>query len=85
MGRMTADEVVAAYLLDRADQYDTSSPCWIALADAAKDILMGDHKQANLEGNLDDLTDRVRRIARVERVSREPPRRRPPKQEQGEG
>jgi len=32
----------AAYLLDRADQYDTDSGCWVALADAAHNIMLGE-------------------------------------------
>lgn len=32
-----AQEVYAAYLLDRADQYETESPCWVALAEDPDD------------------------------------------------
>ena len=44
---------VAAYLIDRADQYETSSPCWIALSDAALNLLNGDVEQRMSEGEFD--------------------------------
>lgn len=44
---------VAAYLLDRADQYQDHDPCWIALADAAKNILQGAVSEALQHGELD--------------------------------
>lgn len=56
-------QYVAAYLIDRADQYDTESPCWIALADAAHNIMNGEFEAAVAHGELDgaDLLDRVAR------------------------
>ena len=51
---MTKDEIVAAYLLDRADQYETDSACWVALADAAGNILAGEHLKSHREGEFDD-------------------------------
>lgn len=51
---------IAAYLLDRADQYDTDSPCWIALADAAHNVMQGEIGRAKREGEFDAaLYDRV--------------------------
>jgi hypothetical protein len=59
--RLTRDEIVAAYLLDRADQYEADSPCWIALADAAANVINGEHKQAHVENEFDaGLVKRVR-------------------------
>jgi len=45
---------VAAYLLDRADQYETESPCWIALADAAENVLAGEVHRSLAENDFDD-------------------------------
>lgn len=44
---------VAAYLLDRADQYETDSPCWIALADVAQNIMRGEVIAAERNGDFD--------------------------------
>lgn len=58
-------ELVAAYLTDRADQYDTESPCWIALTDAAEDVINGEVEAAARNGDLDeDLRRRVRKWKR---------------------
>lgn len=58
-------EDVACYLIDRADQYDTESPCWVALADAAKAVMRGEVEEAVSHGELDDddIRRRVRRWA----------------------
>ena len=53
--------LVAAYLVDRADQYETDSPCWIALTDAAHNIINGEVEAALANGDLD--------AALIERVS----------------
>lgn len=45
---------VAAYLLDRADQYETDSGCWVALADAAHNVLAGAVQDAKNNGDLDE-------------------------------
>lgn len=50
---------IAAYLLDRADQYDTESPCWIALSDAAHNLMLGEVDASVKAGELDDLYKRV--------------------------
>ncbi len=51
----------AAYLLDRADQYETDSPCWVALADAAENVMLGEVETAADNGDFDeDLLARVR-------------------------
>jgi hypothetical protein len=55
-------EMVAAFLIDRADQYDTKSSSWIPLADAAHDVMSGDMEQRAREGEFDDaLLKRVRK------------------------
>lgn len=54
------ERIVCAYLLDRADQYETSSPCWIALSDAAGNIMSGEHIKSWKEGEFDaELMARV--------------------------
>jgi hypothetical protein len=58
-------EMVAAYLTDRADQYTTESPCWIALTDAATEVINGEVEEAAHSGELDDdLRARVRKWIR---------------------
>lgn len=52
---------VAAYPLDRADQYETSSPSWIGLADAAKALVNGEFEEAVAHGELEDA-DLLKRI-----------------------
>ncbi len=60
---------VAAYLLDRADRYETESPCWVALADAAENILVGEVARAVECGELDgSLYDRLRTMQRCARA-----------------
>lgn len=55
---------VAVYLLDRADQYQTSSPCWIALVNAVGNILCGEFEAALDHGEFDAvLYGRVDSIA----------------------
>ena len=72
---MTKDEVAAAYLIDRADQYVTESACWVALVDAAKCILVGEHTKSYREGEFDDdMVARVRKIKRTQVVASSPPR-----------
>lgn len=57
-------EDIAAYLLDRADQYDTDSPCWIALSDAAHNLMIGEVRAAKDNGDLDQgLYKRLRRMS----------------------
>ena len=34
-------EDVAIYLMSRADQYENESPCWVALSDAAHNVVNG--------------------------------------------
>ena len=62
-----AREDVAAFLLDRADQYDTASPSWVGLADAAARVAAGDVEQLVSEGELqeEDLRRRVRSMAKT--------------------
>ena len=55
---------VAAYLLDRADQYDDGSGCWVAVADCAHNVAIGEVVIAKNEGELDsDLYERVDRMS----------------------
>lgn len=61
---LKAAQIIAAYLLDRADQYETESPCWIALGDAAANIMNGEATAAFAHGELDDLLERVERLRR---------------------
>lgn len=57
---------VAAFLLDRADQYDTSSPCWVSLADAAEDVVHGEVAARESRGEFDDdLYARVDTLAEL--------------------
>ena len=54
----------AAYLLDRADQYETDSACWVALADAAHNIMLGEVASAKRCGELDaSLYERLARMS----------------------
>lgn len=66
---LTRDEIVAAYLLDRADQYVTESPCWIALADAANNVLHGEHAKSYQEGEFDETL--IARIRKLKALGRE--------------
>lgn len=59
---------VAAYLLDRADQYETESPCWVALADAARNVMLGEVEAAKDHGELD--ASLYERLARMKGVAR---------------
>ncbi len=52
---------IAAYLIDRADQYETESPCWVALADTAENVMNGTFADVLGAGELDDLRARVER------------------------
>lgn len=56
--------MVAAYLLDRADQYKTESGSWIVLVKAAEAIANGEFDVAVNHGELDDdaLLSRVDRM-----------------------
>lgn len=72
MHRLTAQikapstEAAAAYLLDRAGQYDANdaSPSIVtALEEAAIGIAKGEHLKAMIHGELDDLIPQVRRMA----------------------
>ncbi len=51
---------LAAYLLDRADQYELDSPCWVALSDAASNVANGEVTEAIMHGELDDPSLRAR-------------------------
>jgi hypothetical protein len=55
-------EDVAMYLMSRADSYETDSPCWVALSDAAHNIVNGAvEKDLDYNGNEPRERDRVRR------------------------
>lgn len=64
-GRAEAFRDVAAYLLDRADQYEAASGSWVALSDAAADIMNGRVDEVKGYGDLDEnLYRRVDRLVR---------------------
>lgn len=50
---------IAAYLLDRADQYTDDSACWVALGNVCEAIINGGAYEAAMHGELDDLYERV--------------------------
>ncbi len=62
--------VVAAYLLDRADQYVDGSGCWVALADASHNLMRGDVEVSLLDGQLDP--DAFRRVDAFARGRKKP-------------
>jgi len=61
-------ELLCAYLLDRADQYKTSSPCWVAITDCVKDLMDGTAQDRIDAGEVDDLVERVRSIGRKKKT-----------------
>ena len=63
-------EACAAYCLDRADQYDTNSGTWPALADAAEGIAKGEASAMLERGETEDLLARVRKMAGFTRTTR---------------
>lgn len=66
---------VAAYLLDRADQCQADSPCWVALADAAHNIMIGEVDNAIDRGEFDAaLYDRVDGFTKARRPKAVRPR-----------
>lgn len=60
MSKPTRDEIVAAYILDRAEQYDASSGYVTAFADLAKAIQTGEARASYEHGELDDILRRLR-------------------------
>jgi hypothetical protein len=58
--------MVAAYLVDRAEQYQAKSGSWVGLIDAAKAIMDGEFDAAVSHGELDDAD----LLARVDRWAR---------------
>lgn len=63
---------LAAYILDRADQYPTKDPCWIALADVAENIVTGEAANAASHGELD--ASLYRRLETMKRAALAPAR-----------
>jgi hypothetical protein len=58
--RKAALRDAAAYALDRADQYEDGSGCWVALADTSHNIMQGEIDDAKRNGDLGSaLYDRV--------------------------
>ena len=56
-------EAAATYLLDRADQYKATSPCWVAVSDCAEAVARGEASESLRTGDTEDLLSRVRRMA----------------------
>lgn len=55
-------EDVAMYLMSRADAYVTDSPCWVALSDAAHNVINGDvEAHHDYNGEDADMRRRVRK------------------------
>lgn len=78
LGKRPQFDEIAAYLVDRADQYVTDSPCWVALTDVAHNIMQGDVETWMTDGNLDeDLRRRVAAWRRPDSVPPTPPEFRP--------
>lgn len=50
---------ICAFMLDRADQYETRSPGWVVLADVCEAVAEGEAAQAAKHGELDDVYCRV--------------------------
>ena len=74
-------EASAAYCLDRADQYETSSGTWVGIANCAEGIAKGEAATSMSEGDTADLVERVRSIAGFTRPTPKPsdrPRNRTP-------
>ena len=59
--RREANSIAAAYILDRADQYRNDACCKVALENLLTPIATGEHFEAFLHGELDDLMARVKR------------------------
>ncbi len=54
----------AAYILDRAEQYETDSGCYTALAEVAHNIMLGEVDASVADGALEpELYDRVDKMA----------------------
>lgn len=54
--------VVAAYLLDRREQYRPSTGTYEALSQVLAGLLRGDHVEAWKHGELDDLKSEIRKM-----------------------
>ena len=52
---------VAAYIIDRGEQYDQSSGIASALPEVAFALLRGEHTKALAHGELDDIIERLRK------------------------
>ncbi len=57
---MTKNQIIAAYVMDRAQQYDQGSGIVAALYQIAKDIRHGEADQAFQHGELDDILEKWR-------------------------
>ena len=64
MKRLTNTEAAAAYVLDRAAQYVSGSGIVTALENVARALANNEHLVARDHGELDDLTQQVRRLRR---------------------
>ena len=65
--KATAAETAAAYILDRAEQYDANSGIYAALNAVAWDVAEGEHIASRNHGELDDLIKRIRRVVKENR------------------
>jgi hypothetical protein len=54
------DRAAAAYVLDRAEQYNNSSGVRAMLEEIAEGLRTGQHREAAAHGELDDLIARMR-------------------------
>lgn len=53
------DDAAAAWVLDRAEQYDPATGIHDALLELAEGLARGDHLEALRHGELDDLAERI--------------------------
>jgi hypothetical protein len=62
MSGLRQEDAALAYLIDRAHQYSPSSGLHGALLEIAGDVARGQHMDAFLHGELDDLADQIERL-----------------------
>jgi hypothetical protein len=72
LGRREERQAAAAYCLDRADQYNTRSPLWVATSDCAEGIAKGEAAESLRSGETEDLLARVRTLGGFARPTPKP-------------